>query len=136
MTAQRRGITKFSTTVLLLFAILCVGTVGLRAETRVSLGGSGIDPRVAGLEPDRHVMHYIDGQAHCWFEYHLAEGTLVRKVRKLGRPSGSKLSKAAFLTKHKDVRKRLREGHSIRNAAKITGKGISTIQRVKACLAS
>lgn len=58
-----------------------------------------------------------------------------RKGRKLGRPSGSKASEADFLAKHKDVGRRLRKGQSVRNTAKITGKGVSTVQRVKACLA-
>jgi DNA invertase Pin-like site-specific DNA recombinase len=55
-----------------------------------------------------------------------------RKGRKLGRPSGSKASESEFLDKHKDVCRRLREGHSVRNTAKITGKGVSTVQRIKA----
>lgn len=57
-----------------------------------------------------------------------------RKGRKLGRPSGSKVPESDFLAKHKDVCRRLREGHSVRNTAKITGKGVSTVQRIKACL--
>ena len=59
-----------------------------------------------------------------------------RKGRKLGRPAGSTLNKADFLKKYSDVVRRLKEGQSIRNAAKITGKGISTVQRVKANLSS
>lgn len=59
-----------------------------------------------------------------------------RKGRKLGRPVGSRLSEKEFLKKHGDVCRRLREGHSIRNTAKITGKGVSTVQRVKATLAA
>lgn len=59
-----------------------------------------------------------------------------RKGRKIGRPLGSSLESAEFLAKHQDVRRRLREGHSIRNTAKITGKGISTVQRVKAAIQS
>ena len=58
-----------------------------------------------------------------------------RKGRTLGRPQGSTLSKKTFLEKHKDISRRLREGHSVRNTAKITGKGVSTVQRVKASLA-
>lgn len=58
------------------------------------------------------------------------------KGRRLGRPKGTGLSTVDFLSKHKDVCKRLKEGHSIRNAAKITGKGVSTVQRVKATLAA
>lgn len=59
-----------------------------------------------------------------------------RKGRKLGRPIGSKLPEKEFLKKHGDVCRRLREGHSIRNTAKITNKGVSTVQRVKAALAA
>ena len=59
-----------------------------------------------------------------------------KKGRKLGRPSGTTLDTSSFLAKHKDVCRRLREGHSVRNTAKITGKGASTVQRVKAKLTS
>ncbi|MDF1860404.1 MAG: recombinase family protein [Verrucomicrobiales bacterium] len=59
-----------------------------------------------------------------------------RKGKKLGRPRGSKLPQHQFLRKHGDVARRLREGQSIRNTAKITGKGISTVQRVKARISS
>ena len=57
-----------------------------------------------------------------------------RKGRKLGRPKGTKLREKEFLSKHKDICRKLKEGHSIRNTAKITGKGISTVQRVKAVI--
>ena len=57
-----------------------------------------------------------------------------RKGRKLGRPQGSKISPKDFLKSHKDICRQLREGQSIRNTAKITGKGISTVQRVKSVL--
>jgi len=59
-----------------------------------------------------------------------------RKGHTLGRPLGSKQTEKAFLTKHSDIVRRLKEGHSVRNAAKITGKGNSTVQRVKAALGS
>lgn len=55
-----------------------------------------------------------------------------RKGRKLGRPSGSGDSNKQFLAKHRDVVRTLKKGHSIRNTAKIVGKGVSTVQRVKA----
>ncbi|MFK5922528.1 MAG: recombinase family protein [Verrucomicrobiota bacterium] len=58
-----------------------------------------------------------------------------RKGRTLGRPQGSKLSEKTFITKHRDICRHLRGGQSIRNTAKITGKGISTVQRVKAVIA-
>lgn len=59
-----------------------------------------------------------------------------RKGRRIGRPNGSALSNEDFLSKHRDICRRLREGHSIRNTAKITGKGVSTVQRVKAAIAA
>ena len=57
-----------------------------------------------------------------------------RQGRTLGRPKGSQLDQKAFLAKHADIARKLREGHSVRNTAKITGKGASTVQRVKAAL--
>jgi DNA invertase Pin-like site-specific DNA recombinase len=57
-----------------------------------------------------------------------------RKGRKLGRPEGSTDSIKEFLAKHTDIIRRLREGQSVRTIAKITGKGGSTVQRVKAAL--
>lgn len=57
-----------------------------------------------------------------------------RDGRTLGRPKGSGLKTAEFLANHRDVSKQLRAGQSIRNTAKITGKGISTVQRVKTAL--
>lgn len=59
-----------------------------------------------------------------------------RKGRKLGRRVGTTQSKEKFLAKHADIIRRLKEGHSVRNTAKITDKGNSTVQRVKAALAS
>lgn len=57
-----------------------------------------------------------------------------REGKTLGRPAGSALTPKAFLANHKDVVKQLRAGHSIRNASKITGKSVSTVQRVKAAM--
>ena len=54
-----------------------------------------------------------------------------RKGRTLGRPKGSGLEAEKLLAKHKDIVKHLRAGQSIRHTAAITGKGISTVQRVK-----
>ena len=59
-----------------------------------------------------------------------------RKGRSLGRPKGSTDSTKEFLAKHTDITRKLKEGHSVRNTAKITGKGCSTVQRVKATLTS
>jgi DNA invertase Pin-like site-specific DNA recombinase len=57
-----------------------------------------------------------------------------RRGQKLGRPEGTTLSRAKFLQKHRDIARLLQSGHSIRNAAKLADKGISTAQRVKALL--
>jgi DNA invertase Pin-like site-specific DNA recombinase len=54
----------------------------------------------------------------------------------LGRKKGTTLSREQFLKKHKDIARQLKAGQSIRITAKIVGKGISTIQRVKAALAA
>lgn len=54
-----------------------------------------------------------------------------RKGRKLGRPKGSTEDREAFLAKHKDIIRYLRSGQSVRNSAKLTDKGTSTVQRVK-----
>jgi DNA invertase Pin-like site-specific DNA recombinase len=59
-----------------------------------------------------------------------------RKGVKLGRPNGTTLDRKVFLQKHKDVLRQLKAGQSVRNAAKITGKGVSTVQRVKLALAA
>jgi DNA invertase Pin-like site-specific DNA recombinase len=58
-----------------------------------------------------------------------------RKGVKLGRPKGTTIDHRAFLRKHKDIWRLLKAGHSIRNAAKIADKGVSTVQRVKLALA-
>jgi DNA invertase Pin-like site-specific DNA recombinase len=57
-----------------------------------------------------------------------------RKGRVLGRPTGSRVQAAAFLERHRDIVRQLRAGQSIRNCAKITGKGNSTVQRIKLAL--
>jgi len=53
-----------------------------------------------------------------------------RKGVRLGRPTGS-LENEAFLQMHKDIIRQLKAGKSVRDTAKITGKGSSTVQRVK-----
>jgi len=57
-----------------------------------------------------------------------------RAGKKLGRPVGSIVPRAKFLHDHRDVVRLLKGGHSIRNAAKLADKGISTVQRIKALL--
>jgi DNA invertase Pin-like site-specific DNA recombinase len=57
-----------------------------------------------------------------------------RKGKTLGRPVGTGATTDEFLRKHADIRRRLRKGLSIRETAAATGKGVSTVQRVKAAL--
>src|SRR5881227_3204673 len=57
-----------------------------------------------------------------------------KKGVKLGRPKGTTLSRDVLLQKHKDILRQLKAGQSVRNTAKITGKGVSTVQRVKLVL--
>src|SRR2546423_1628226 len=54
----------------------------------------------------------------------------------LGRRKGTTLTRDKFLQKHKDILRQLKAGQSGRHTAKIVGKGISTVQRVKAALAA
>jgi len=54
-----------------------------------------------------------------------------RKGIRLGRPKGTTMPRDVLLHKHKDILRQLRAGQSVRNTAKITGKGVSTVQRVK-----
>jgi len=54
----------------------------------------------------------------------------------LGRRKGTMLSREEFLRKHNDIVRQLKTEQSLRNTAKIVGKGISTVQRVKAALAA
>ena len=55
----------------------------------------------------------------------------ISKGDKLGRKPGSKKSADQKKEEYKDAIALLKKGYAIRNAAKLTGKGISTIQRVK-----
>jgi DNA invertase Pin-like site-specific DNA recombinase len=48
--------------------------------------------------------------------------------KRLGRPVGSTQDRSK---KHPDIVKLLKNGHSVRHAAKISGKGFATVQRVK-----
>jgi len=57
-----------------------------------------------------------------------------KKGVKLGRPAGTKNSAVELLKKHQDIVRNLKNGQSVRNTGKITGKGFSTVQRVKAVL--
>lgn len=59
-----------------------------------------------------------------------------RKGVKLGRPEGSAMERADLLKKHAGIVRLLKDGQSVRHTAKISGKGASTVQRVKAALAS
>ena len=54
-----------------------------------------------------------------------------RKGVHCGRKAGTGESDDAFLGKHADVRRRLSEGHSVRNTAKLTGKASATVLKVK-----
>ncbi len=58
-----------------------------------------------------------------------------RKGVTLGRPRGTGVDSKVFLQKHRDILRQLKAGHSVRNTAKITGKGVSTVQRAKRALA-
>ena len=54
-----------------------------------------------------------------------------KKGGKLGRPSGSVKSIEKKREEYKDVISLLKKGYTIRDVAKLTGKGVSTVQRIK-----
>jgi DNA invertase Pin-like site-specific DNA recombinase len=57
-----------------------------------------------------------------------------RRGRTLGRPVGTVMPPDALLAKHGDVVRLLRAGKSLRDVAARTGKGTSTVKRIKALL--
>ena len=57
-----------------------------------------------------------------------------RKGVRLGRPPGTTVRDEDLLKRHRDIVRHLNDGQSVRNTAKITGKGGSTVQRIKALL--
>lgn len=56
----------------------------------------------------------------------------IERGGKLGRKVGSIKTIEQKKEEHKDIISYLKRGYSIRNVAKLTGKGISTVQRIKA----
>lgn len=57
-----------------------------------------------------------------------------RECAKFGRPKGSAVSTDDFLIKHSDIVTSLERGRSINQTAEFTGKGRSTVKRVKAAM--
>ena len=55
----------------------------------------------------------------------------IEKGGKLGRKAGSVKTEEQIRTEYRDVISLLRKGYSIRDVAKLSGKGVSTVQRVK-----
>lgn len=56
----------------------------------------------------------------------------IERGVKLGRKVGSIKTTEQKREEHRDIISYLKRGYSIRNVAKLTGKGISTVQRIKA----
>lgn len=57
-----------------------------------------------------------------------------RRGRKLGRPPGMIMTSGQLLERHRGVVRLLRAGKSLRDVAARTGKGISTVKRIKAAM--
>ena len=55
----------------------------------------------------------------------------IEKGGKLGRKVGSIKTEEQIRTEYREVVSLLRKGYSIRDVAKLSGKGVSTVQRVK-----
>ena len=58
----------------------------------------------------------------------------IEKGGKLGRKAGSVKTEEQIRTEYRDVISLLRKEYSIRDVAKLSGKGVSTVQRVKQLL--
>ena len=56
----------------------------------------------------------------------------IERGGKLGRKVGSVKTTEQKREEHKDIISYLKRGYSVRNTAKLTGKGVSTVQRIKA----
>ena len=56
----------------------------------------------------------------------------IERGGKLGRKVGSVKTTEQKKEEHKDIISYLKRGYSVRNTAKLTGKGVSTVQRIKA----
>lgn len=82
---------------------------------------------MARAEKDTLRERILSGLAHA-----RKHGT--KTGRAFGRPQGTGKTRDKLLSDHKDIVRALKAGHSVRNTAKITGKGGSTVQRVKAAL--
>lgn len=59
----------------------------------------------------------------------------IRDGGKLGRKEGSTKDKAKLLSEHSDIVKFLRQGQSVRNTMKLTGKSSGTVQKIKKLVA-
>lgn len=69
-------------------------------------------------------------------QFRLSSGREQYKRRggKLGRPIGTVKSKEKMREEYRDVIAFMKKGYSIRDVARLTGRGVSTVQRVKSVL--
>ena len=58
----------------------------------------------------------------------------IEKGRKLGRKVGSLKTAEQMKTEYREVISLLHKGYSVQDVAKLSGKGVSTVQRVKRLL--
>jgi DNA invertase Pin-like site-specific DNA recombinase len=65
------------------------------------------------------------------FRLNSGRAQYIRNGGKLGRKVGSIKTTEQKKEEHKDIISYLKRGYSVRNTAKLTNKGISTVQRIK-----
>ena len=65
------------------------------------------------------------------FRLNSGRAQYIRNGGKLGRKVGSIKTTEQKKEEHKDIISYLKRGYSVRNTAKLTSKGISTVQRIK-----
>jgi len=87
-------------------------------------------------QPRRHALLAPNPTARSANACKPTRRVLAGEIRARVMAEKRRAARRQFLRKHKDIARQLKAGQSIRNTAKIVGKGISTIQRVKAALAA
>ena len=110
-----------------------------------------INAFVTGKKSHRHAILHVSfgnsfGLASAWpppqilsgapvnLEFHKSSDDFIEKGGKLGRKVGSLKTAEQMKAEYREVISLLRKGYSIRDVAKLCGKGVSTVQRVKRLL--
>ena len=81
---------------------------------------------------DNGVNLYMQKEQNIKFRLNSGRKLYIERGGKLGRKVGSVKTTEQKKEEHKDIISYLKRGYSVRNTAKLTNKGVSTVQRIKA----